>query len=173
VVATAQACAREMVRLGAGGRIILVAPAGHRGGGINAVTAAAIEALGRWWAEDLAPFDITVNALVPGLPGAHGGSGGIEKEARLADAGAAACWLAGDDASGSSGACHRFNSGLTDLDRLAHETEGAAYREFVREARGQATGEAILAELDHLADESRARYTPASPPERRWTRPGY
>ncbi|MBI2766611.1 MAG: SDR family NAD(P)-dependent oxidoreductase [Chloroflexi bacterium] len=174
MVATTQACAREMVRLGTGGRIILVAPAGHRGGGMSAVTAAAMEAMTRWWAEDLQPFDITVNALAPALPGTRGGRGGGNEEGSgHPDAGSAACWLAGDAARDISGACHRFNSDLTDLDRLAHGTEGAAYREFVREARATASGEAILAELDHLADESRARYAPVLLPERRWKRPEY
>lgn len=82
VFLTVQATAREMVRLGNGGRIVCIASlaAENTGAGMwsYSATKAGVRMMVRGWAQELGPSGITVNAIGPGVidtPLAHGLAG--------------------------------------------------------------------------------------------------
>ncbi len=71
VFLTVQACARELVRGGHGGRIIVIssiaAERPNAGAWAYCASKAAVRMMTRCWAQDLSPFRITVNAIAPGF----------------------------------------------------------------------------------------------------------
>ncbi len=82
VFLTVQAAAREMVRLGNGGRIIcissLAAELTGAGTWAYSATKAGVRIMVRGWAQELGQYGITVNAIGPGVidtPLAHGLAG--------------------------------------------------------------------------------------------------
>ncbi len=82
VFLTVQASARQMVRLGNGGRIICMSSLAAENTGANtwsySATKAGVRMMVRGWAQELGPHGITVNAIGPGVidtPLAHGLAG--------------------------------------------------------------------------------------------------
>lgn len=82
VFLTVQAAAREMARLGNGGRIVCISSlaAENTGAGFwsYSATKAGVRIMVRGWAQELGPLGITVNAIGPGVidtPLAHGLAG--------------------------------------------------------------------------------------------------
>lgn len=71
VFLTTQACARRMVKLGNGGRIVCIASlaAENTGAGIwsYSVTKAGVRMMVRGLAQELGPYGITINAIGPGV----------------------------------------------------------------------------------------------------------
>lgn len=166
---TVQSCAREMVRLGNGGRVITISSlaaevAAPRWSNYMA-TKAAVRHATRCWAFDLAAFDITVNSIGPGwietpLISDIMGAGEMRETfeqslplgrvGRPEDVGAMAAWLASDAASHVTGAYFLVDGGQ-------HDGAGAA--PVIQEQRalaGQFQGDDLLAEIDRLAAEDRA-----------------
>ena len=131
VYLTVQASAREMVRLGNGGRIITLSSiAGERafpGSFAYGATKASVRMMTRSWAQDLAPYGITVNSIGPGLIDTPMGDfiWGQQKEATAAaipegrlgtpkDIGSLACWLASDEAVYITGTYNVTDGGFLD-----------------------------------------------------------
>ncbi|HUZ03589.1 MAG TPA: SDR family NAD(P)-dependent oxidoreductase [Thermomicrobiaceae bacterium] len=81
----AQEVAREMIRLGAGGRIVNMSSAAahmaHSDQMVYGVTKAGIEAMTRAMAFDLAPYGIVVNAVAPGTIQTSFSVGNLSREA--------------------------------------------------------------------------------------------
>lgn len=159
VYLTVQACAREMVRLGHGGRIITLSSiAGERAspaGFSYCASKAGVRMMTRCWAQDLAAFGITVNSIAPGLIDTPMGDfiWGQRKdetaanipEGRLgmaADIGHLACWLASDEAQYVTGAYNVIDGGY--LDRPQDRTGLDADRAL----NARLSGDELLAALD-------------------------
>ena len=159
VYLTVQACAREMVRLGNGGRVITLSSiAGERasaGGFAYGGTKAAVRMMTRGWAQDLAGFGITVNSIGPGLIDTPMGDfiWGHQKEETAAaipegrlgipeDIGNLACWLASDEAQYVTGTYNVIDGGFLDrpFDRATLDAQ--------RELNTQFSGDELLAEID-------------------------
>lgn len=161
---TVQACSREMVRLGNGGRVITISSlaaevAAPRWSNYQA-TKAAVRHATRCWAFDLAPFGITVNSIGPGwiespLIADIIGDGDARRQfeqvlpagrvGRPEDVGAMAVFLASDEASHVTGGYFLVDGGQHD---------GASAAPVIQAQRGLAAehqGDALLAEIDRLA----------------------
>ncbi len=134
VFLTVQACAREMVRAGNGGRVIIISSvAAERAlarGSAYSASKAAIRHAGNCWSLDLASFDITVNSIGPGYVESRlttdiigDGEARESFEERIPlhragtpeDIGYLACWLASDEASWVTGTFNMTDGG-------SHET---------------------------------------------------
>jgi len=171
VFLTVQACGREMVRLGNGGRVLVMSSlaaevASPRWAAYNA-TKAAVRHATRSWAFDLAPFGITVNAIGPGwvdtplldqIPGRSGDRADFAQMVplgRVADAerdiGALAVWLASDAASYVTGGYHVIDGGLHDGG--AASVAAVALRELAAQHRG----DDLLAALEQREAELRGQ----------------
>jgi NAD(P)-dependent dehydrogenase (short-subunit alcohol dehydrogenase family) len=169
VFLTVRACAREMVRLGNGGRVIVISSlaAETTGTGWSAYGAskAGVRQAARGWAFDLAPFDITVNSIGPGwietpLITDIAGDGEARRafEARVPlgrigrpdEVGATACWLASDEAAYVTGSYIVIDGGM-------HDGRGSIDTiQALRDRRGQLSGAELLAALDAESDAARA-----------------
>jgi 3-oxoacyl-[acyl-carrier protein] reductase len=174
VFLTVQACARAMVKQNQGGRIITIASlaaeragpgmAGYCGG------KAAVRMMSRCWAQDLAPFGITVNSIGPGLidtPLAAGLVGEGDQRAtnervipanRIGlpdDIGRLACWLASDEADYVTGTYNLIDGGLNDASSFGLESPWQQAVQQIREARRSANGSQILGMMDMLANQMR------------------
>ena len=165
VYLTVQASAREMVRLGNGGRIITLSSiAGERAspaGFTYCASKAGVRMMTRCWAQDLAAFGITVNSIAPGLIDTPMGDfiWGHRKEdtaaaipaARLGiatDIGNLACWLASDEAQYVTGTYNVVDGGY--LDRPQDRTGLDAQRALA----AQYSGDELLAAIDAAGQES-------------------
>jgi NAD(P)-dependent dehydrogenase (short-subunit alcohol dehydrogenase family) len=169
VFLTVQACAREMVRAGNGGRVIVIssiaAEIASPGVGAYGATKAAVRHAARCWALDLAPFGITVNSIGPGWVESRMTTDVFgEGEARAAfeagiplgrvaqpeEIGRLTCWLASDEAAYITGSYNIIDGGVHD---------GRSAAETVARLRGYAarlSGDALLATLDAEAAQVRA-----------------
>jgi NAD(P)-dependent dehydrogenase (short-subunit alcohol dehydrogenase family) len=159
VFLTVQACARKMIELGNGGRIVCISSlaAENTGPGMWAYSAtkAGVSIMVRGWAQELGPAGITVNAIGPGVietplaEGLAGEAGGAIRqglEARTpvgrvgvpADIAGLVSFMAGPDGAFMSGAYVLMDGGLRDA-RAGWEPEPAAVTELERiAARGEA-----------------------------------
>ncbi len=175
VFLTVQACAREMVRQGRGGRIVTIASlAAERpnpGSFGYCATKAGVRMMSRCFALDLAPFGITVNCIGPGIidtPLAAPLIGeGAQREATAAcvplgrlgdpsDIGRLACWLASDEAEYLTGTYQLIDGGLADKDGFGLPLgRQAELLNFVRQRREQVNGAELLAELDAMMAQAR------------------
>jgi NAD(P)-dependent dehydrogenase (short-subunit alcohol dehydrogenase family) len=169
VFLTVQSCAREMVRAGNGGRIIVIssiaAEIASPGFGAYGATKAAVRHAARCWAFDLAPFGITVNSIGPGWVesllttdffGAGEARAAFEaaiplgRVAQPEEIGRLACWLASDEAAYITGSYNIIDGGLHD-GRSAAETVSK-----LRDHAARLSGDALLATLDAEAEQARA-----------------
>ncbi len=174
---TVQACAREMVRAKHGGRIITISSimAAHptRGSFGYSTTKAAVVMMSRCWAQELAPFGITVNSIGPGYVESRMGVGAIGpgdawetygksvpagRTGTPEDIGNLAVWLASDEAGYVTGAYHVIDGGWLDRswsrdDTLTEDLERR------REQFATMNGDELLAALDAEADEGRDGWT--------------
>ncbi len=165
VYLTVQACAREMVRHGSGGRIVTLSSiAGERaspGGFAYCASKAGVRMMTRCWAQDLAPFGITVNSIAPGLIDTPMGdfiwghrkdeTAAIVPEGRLGtpdDIGNLACWLASDEAQYVTGTYNVVDGGY--LDRPQDRTTLEAQRAL----NERLSGDELLAAIDAAGSES-------------------
>jgi NAD(P)-dependent dehydrogenase (short-subunit alcohol dehydrogenase family) len=135
VFLTAQACAREMVRLGNGGRIVCISSlaAENTGAGIwsYSATKAGVRIMVRGWGQELGPHGITVNAIGPGVidtPLAHGLAGDeggpirraleartpVGRSGQPSDIAGLIAFLAGPDAAFMTGSYILMDGGLRD-----------------------------------------------------------
>ncbi|MEZ4521433.1 MAG: SDR family NAD(P)-dependent oxidoreductase [Thermomicrobiales bacterium] len=165
---TVQACGREMVRLGNGGRVITISSlaaevAGARWSNYQA-TKAAVRHATRCWAFDLAAFGITVNSIGPGwvetpLISDITGEGEVREQfnramplgriGRPEDVGSMAVFLASDEASHVTGSYFLVDGGQ-------HDGAGAA--PLIQEQRELAIrlhGDELLSAIDIMAAEDR------------------
>jgi len=175
VFLTVQATARAMVRAGRGGRIIVISSiAGERpepGAFAYCGSKAAVRMMARCWAQDLAPFKITVNSIGPGFidtPLAAGaiGEGDIralnERWVPLgrvgypADIGNLACWLASDEAEYITGTYNIMDGGLVDAGGWGMQTGQPPMRDAYREMLRTMSGDQLLATLDQMTVEALA-----------------
>ena len=166
VFLTVQACAREMVREGREGRVVVISSvSGERaeqGASAYCGSKAAVRMMTRCWALDLAPFGITVNSIAPGMTetrlwGAVAARDDdrakLERElpfgrvGQPADIGNLVCWLASDEASYMTGSYNVMDGGLLD-------GRGLTFRDLpermleMRERVQAEGGESVLASLD-------------------------
>jgi NAD(P)-dependent dehydrogenase (short-subunit alcohol dehydrogenase family) len=135
VFLTVQASAREMVRLGNGGRIVCISSlaAENTGAGTWAYSAtkAGVRMMVRGWAQELGPHGITVNAIGPGVidtPLAHalaGDEGGpirrsleertpVGRSGQPSDIAGLIAFLSGPDAAFMTGSYLIMDGGLRD-----------------------------------------------------------
>lgn len=174
---TVQSCAREMVRLKSRGRIITIASimAAHptRGSFGYSTTKAAVVMMSRCWAQELAPFGITVNSIGPGYVESRMGVGAIGpgeawetygasipagRTGTPEDIGNLAIWLASDEAEYVTGAYHVIDGGWLDRSWSRDDaiTDDLARR---REQFDSLDGDDLLAALDAEAAEGREGWT--------------
>ena len=170
---TVQSCAREMVKLKQGGRIITIASimAAHpaRGAFAYSATKAAVVMMSRAWAQDLAPFGITVNSIGPGYIETPMGVGAIGagddwdsygksvplgRNGTTKDIGNLAVWLASDEAAFITGTYNVSDGGWLDRswsrnDTLTEELDRR------REQFATLSGDALLKVLDAEAEQGR------------------
>jgi NAD(P)-dependent dehydrogenase (short-subunit alcohol dehydrogenase family) len=170
---TVQACAREMVRAKRGGRIITMASimAAHptRGSFGYSTTKAAVVMMSRCWAQELAPFGITVNSIGPGYVESRMGVGAIGpgdawetygksipagRTGTPEDIGNLAIWLSSDEAEYITGTYNVIDGGWLDRswsrdDTLTDDLDRR------RELFATLEGDELLATLDAEADEGR------------------
>jgi NAD(P)-dependent dehydrogenase (short-subunit alcohol dehydrogenase family) len=175
VFLTVQAAARAMVRQNRGGRVITIASlAAERASGplfAYCATKAGVRMMSRCWAQDLAPFGITVNSIGPGIidtPLAQGLIGEGDQRVmternvpigRLGypqDIGNLACWLASDEAEYVTGTYNLIDGGLADRGNFGAESPQAQMIAMVREGREKLGGERLLAMIDQLSGQARA-----------------
>lgn len=135
VFLTVQATAREMVRLGNGGRIVCIASlaAENTSAGMwsYSATKAGVRMMVRGWAQELGPHGITVNSIGPGVidtPLAHGLAGDeggpiraaleertpLGRVGRPSDIAGLIAFLAGPDAEFMTGSYLIMDGGLRD-----------------------------------------------------------
>lgn len=175
VFLTVQAVGRGMVRQGRGGRIIVISSiAAERpepGAWAYCGSKAAVRMMARCWAQELAPFRITVNSVGPGFidtPLASGsiGEGDIRaanerhiplgRVGQPADIGALCCWLASDEAEYVTGTYNIMDGGLVDAAGWGMQTGLPSMRDSVREMLHTMSGEQVLGALDRMTAESQA-----------------
>jgi NAD(P)-dependent dehydrogenase (short-subunit alcohol dehydrogenase family) len=174
VFLTVQACARRMVRQNQGGRIITIASlaAERPYPQVFAYCAskAGVRMMTRCWAQELAPFDITVNSIGPGVidtPLAAGVIGERETRQQLehsipagrvgtpTDIGHLACWLASPEAAYMTGTYTIIDGGLGDRGSLSSGDSSQQRLLHLRQQRQQTSGEELLAMLDRQAAHAR------------------
>ena len=170
VFLTVQACAREMVRHNRGGRIIAISSlAAERPIAVLFAYCAAkagVRMMARCWAQELAPFGITVNSIGPGVidtPLAAGLIGEGEQRARYEqavpmgrvgypeDIGRLACWLASTEAEYVTGTYNLIDGGLGDRAGFGVESPQGQQQALIREARTKMSGEDLLRLVDARA----------------------
>lgn len=160
VFLTVQACARQMVRLGHGGRIVCISSLAAESTGPNiwaySATKAGVRIMVRGWAQELGEHGITVNAIGPGvietplaegLAGEPGGAIRTRLESRTparrvgrpADIGGLVSFMAGPDGEFMSGSYVIMDGGLRDA------------------ARGYDPDENALAEMTRIGERTMAR----------------
>ncbi len=153
VFLTVQATAREMVRLGNGGRIICIASlaAENTGAGMwsYSATKAGVRMMVRGWAQELGPHGITVNSIGPGVidtPLAHGLAGDdggpiraaleertpVGRAGRPSDIAGLINFLAGPDGAFMTGSYLIMDGGLRDARGAAGDPESPAGQERMR-----------------------------------------
>ena len=175
VFLTVKACAREMVRQGRAGRVVVISSvSGERaeaGSSAYCGSKAAVRMMTRCWALDLAPFGITVNSVAPGMTDTRmWGAVAARRDARdalarelpfgrvgrPADIGNLVCWLASDEAEYMTGSYNVMDGGLLD-------GRGLTFRDLpermleVRERVASEGGESVLASMDAEAAEGAER----------------
>ena len=167
VFLTVQACAREMVRHNRGGRVIAISSlAAERPVAVLFAYCAAkagVRMMARCWAQELAPFGITVNSIGPGVidtPLAAGLIGEGEQRARYEetvpmgrvgypeDIGRLACWLASNEAEYVTGTYNLIDGGLGDRANFGLESPQGQQQALIREARTKMSGEDLLRLVD-------------------------
>lgn len=152
VFLTVQACARQMVRLGHGGRIVCISSlaAESTGPGMWAYSAtkAGVRIMVRGWAQELGEHGITVNAIGPGvietplaegLAGEPGGAIRTHLESRTparrvgrpADIAGLVNFMAGPDGEFMTGSYVIMDGGLRDASR-GYEPDENALEEMMR-----------------------------------------
>jgi NAD(P)-dependent dehydrogenase (short-subunit alcohol dehydrogenase family) len=150
VFLTVQAAAREMVRLGNGGRIVCISSlaAVNTGPGIwsYSATKAGVRIMVRGWAQELGPHRITVNAIGPGVidtPLGHGLAGDeggpirraleqrtpVGRAGRPADIAGLIAFLCGPDGEFMTGSYLLMDGGLRDARGIGLGTPDAAMEE--------------------------------------------
>ena len=175
VFLTVKACAREMVREGHAGRVVVISSvSGERaemGASAYCGSKAAVRMMTRCWALDLAPFGITVNSVAPGMTDTRlWGAVAARQDARdalarelpfgrvgqPADIGNLVCWLASDEAEYMTGSYNVMDGGLLD-------GRGLTFRDLperlleMRERVASEGGGSVLAALDAEAAEGAGR----------------
>lgn len=167
VFLTVQATGRQMVRGNRGGRIICISSlaAERPSTGLFAYCAskAGVRMMARCWAQDLAPFGITVNSIGPGVidtPLAAGLVGEGDERVRTersipagrvgypADIGNLASWLASDEAEYITGTYNLIDGGLADRSGFGLESPQGQQLQMLRDARRTMPGDQILAMID-------------------------
>ncbi len=158
VFLTVQASARQMVRLGNGGRIICMSSLAAENTGPGtwsySATKAGVRMMVRGWAQELGPHGVTINAIGPGVidtPLAHGLAGDeggpirtalehrtpVGRSGQPSDIAGLIAFLAGPDGAFMTGSYLLMDGGLRDARGVG---------------MGQTTAEAIEAErMRHMA----------------------
>ncbi len=168
VFLTVQAAAREMVRLGNGGRIVCISSlaAENTGPGIwsYSATKAGVRIMVRGWGQELGQYGITVNAIGPGVidtPLAHGLAGeeggpirtALEERTPVGRAGQPAdiagliAFMAGPDGAFMTGSYVLIDGGLRDSRGAMPDPESPAMKERMRIAEGAAARNQMLNRL--------------------------
>ena len=174
VYLTVQACAREMVKHNNGGRVIVISSlAGERPSPqlfAYCASKVGVRMMARCWAQDLAPFGITVNSIGPGIIDTPLGAGLIgEGDQRVmtermipagrvgypADIGNLACWLSSDEAEYVTGQYHLIDGGLGDRGGFGIDSPQMQQIQSIRDARKRGGGEQILATIDQMTAAAR------------------
>ena len=171
VFLTAQACAREMVKAGNGGRIIAMSSlAAENTGAMSwsySATKAGVRMMVRGWAQELGEHGITVNAIGPGVidtPLAHGLAGdeggpirrALEertpagRSGRPADIAGLIAFLCSSDAEFMTGSYLLMDGGLRDARGNVPDPQSPAMQERMRH---MAIAQARTAKLQPLIDE--------------------
>jgi NAD(P)-dependent dehydrogenase (short-subunit alcohol dehydrogenase family) len=177
VFLTVQSCARTIVRCGRGGRIIVISSiAGERpnpGSWAYCGSKAAVRMMTRGWAQDLAPFRITVNSIAPGFidtPLASGIIGEADLRAenerfiplgrvgQPMDIGNLACWLASDEAEYITGTYNVMDGGVLDAGGWGLKTGLPSQAESLRDALRSMSGEQVLAMMDQAQEQGMAEF---------------
>ena len=175
VFLTVKACAREMVREGRAGRVIVISSvSGERaemGSSAYSGSKAAVRMMTRCWALDLAPFGITVNSIAPGMTDTRlWGAVAARRDARAtlerelpfgrvgqpADIGNLVCWLASDEAEYMTGTYNVMDGGLLDRNGLTYRDLPDRIMEIRDRVRSEG-GESVLASLDAQAESGAQR----------------
>jgi NAD(P)-dependent dehydrogenase (short-subunit alcohol dehydrogenase family) len=169
VFLTVQACAREMVQLGNGGRVIVISSLAAEATGTRwsayGASKAGVRQAARGWAFDLAAFNITVNSIGPGwidtplitdILGNDDAREAFEQRiplgrvGRADEIGATACWLASDEAAWVTGSYIMIDGGM-------HDGRGSIDAiQALRSRRAEISGDELLAALDAEAKIDRA-----------------
>ena len=178
VFLTVQTCARQMVRRNRGGRVITISSIAARRAPVDrfayAASKAAVHVMTRSWAQELAPFGITVNSIGPGiietplsrLDSTTDGFSELERGipagrvGQPADIGKLACWLASDEAAYVTGTYNVVDCGITDMaGYLMHGDYDRSVRDLAanRQLSETGSGAEILAVLDERAASDRDR----------------
>ncbi|HKS91541.1 MAG TPA: SDR family NAD(P)-dependent oxidoreductase [Tepidiformaceae bacterium] len=176
VFLTVQACAREMVRQNNGGRIISTASlAAERPSAqlfAYCASKSGVRMMTRCWAQDLAPFGITVNCIGPGIidtPLAAGlvgeGDDRVMTERHIpagrvgypADIGKMVCWLASDEAEYITGTYNLVDGGLADRGAYSPNSEQGQAVQSIRDARARMSGGQLLEMIDRMTAQARAQ----------------
>jgi NAD(P)-dependent dehydrogenase (short-subunit alcohol dehydrogenase family) len=177
VFLTAKAASREMMRQGAGGRLILISSASGElptaSMGAYCSSKAGVRMLARCWAQELGPFGITVNSIGPGVidtPLASVARGDLlsEQERTLAmgrvgqpgDIGNLACWLASDEAEYMTGQYCVMDGGWKDSPNWgAFLRHAEPQLQQNRDLRQRLSGDDLIAHIDEQAERRRGRGT--------------
>ena len=177
VFLTVQACSRAMVTQGRGGRIIVIssiaAERPNPGSWAYCGSKAAVRMMARCWAQDLAPFKITVNSIGPGFidtPLASGsiGEGDIRalneqfipmgRVGQPMDIGNLACWLASDEAEYITGTYNIMDGGLVDAGGWGMQNGLPDPAVALREAIRTMPGAQVLTMMDQMTEEGMAEF---------------
>lgn len=150
VFLTAQACARKMVELGNGGRLICISSlaAEMTGAGIwsYSATKVGVRIMVRGWAQELGPQGITVNAIGPGVidtplaAGLAGEAGGpirrnleqrtpVGRAGQPSDIGGLVSFMAGPDGEFMTGSYVIMDGGLRDARAIGAGQDEAVVNE--------------------------------------------
>ena len=167
VFLTVQACAREMVKLNRGGRIIAISSlAAERPSPTlfaYCASKAGVRMMARCWAQELAPFGITVNSIGPGVidtPLAAGLIGEGDQRAAMEraiplgrvgypeDIGRLACWLVSDEAAYVTGTYNLIDGGMADRGSYGPGSALGQMQQLIREARATFSGPELLERID-------------------------
>lgn len=167
VFLTVQACARQMVRLGNGGRIVCISSLAAEVTGpaiwAYSATKAGVRIMVRGWAQELGQHGITVNAIGPGVietplaEGLAGEPGGairtrlenrtpVGRVGRPSDIGGLVSFMAGPDGEFMTGSYVIMDGGLRDA-----------------AARGADADENVMAEMLRIGERAMARRAKQQP----------